>query len=136
MNGQVAAIQQQWLANQRVSAQQYFTGNTPKLGWINCDRFVKADLTPVTFKRYPESYQVVVLTNIKSMLSPNYNSSSPETGFVNLPKNEKFKFVTLRVIDDYAMVSVMESTATTGLKIEPQFRKIPVEDLDGLLADL
>jgi hypothetical protein len=118
------------------NALQYFTGNSKNLGWINCDRYVKSELVTVSFTAPKGACQVVILRDINSVLNPNYNSKSEKYNTASVPRNAKFKLLTLKVEEEYGYISVDEGTASNGLKIEPQFKKVPLEEINKILAKL
>jgi hypothetical protein len=136
MNEQLTTIAKQQVATKQMESREYFTGNVKKMGWINCDRFVNSELITVTFKKYPGAYQAVIINSLNSVLNPSYYQNSEEVTAASVPRNEKFRLLTLRIEGDQAYISVMEATATSGLKLEPEFKKVPIEDVDKVLAKL
>jgi hypothetical protein len=117
-------------------AQQYFTGNSKNMGWINCDRYVSSELVKVSFTTLAGACQVVILQDINSILSPSYNNKSKELTTASVPKNARFKLLTLKIEGEQGFISVDEATAKSGLKISPEFRKVSLEEINGILAKL
>ncbi|MCB9252387.1 MAG: OmpA family protein [Flavobacteriales bacterium] len=117
------------------NSRNYFVANTNKLGWINCDRFVKEPMITVETKIIPGAAQMAVLSNIRSML-PVFVDPISSTSKVKLPDKKAFKFVTLSIEGSYAYLSIVEATASRNLTIVPEFKKMPVEEANQLLARL
>ncbi|MFM9946138.1 MAG: OmpA family protein [Bacteroidia bacterium] len=128
-------VDKQTNALKQAQSQQYFIGNTRKMGWINCDRFVNSKLVTVSFKALKGACQLIILSGINSVLNI-YNNGNSEFSRAGIPKNSKFKLLTLKIEGDQAILSISEATATSGLEIEPEYRKMPVEDLNKVLASL
>jgi hypothetical protein len=124
------------LVNTKIAqSQQYFIGNTKKMGWINCDRFVRTENVKVSYPNLKGACQVIILSGLNSILNAVTNLQA-EINFSRLPKNTKFKFLTLRIEGDQAYFSLVESVAVEGLKLDPEFKKVPISEVDKLLAQI
>jgi len=116
-------------------AQAYFSGNSGNLGWINCDRFTNQPLVKVKSEIVPGAIQMVVLSNIRSMLRTDIDYLRALT-FAKIPANNRFKLVTFKIEGDMAYISIIESVAIPDLKIEPKLQKMPLSEANMLLASL
>ena len=136
MDEQLKSIERQKIVSQKNESQMYFTGNSKKMGWINCDRYVARELVTVAFNSAEGAYQVVILKDINSILSPNYYNTAEGVSTASVPRDSDFNLVTLKIEGDQAYISIIEATARKGLKLEPEFRKVPVEEANKILAKL
>jgi len=121
--------------DRNMTAAQHFTGSIQNLGWINCDRFVNEPMVKITCPTVPGAYQVVVLTEINSVLNM-YTDVANSLNYASIPLNQKFKLVTLKIIGDEGFVSIQEAKAKSGLNVWPKFDKVPLDKLNGVLAKL
>ena len=129
------AKERQMQIAKEAQAQKYFMGNTKKMGWINCDRFINQPLVRINTAIVPGACQVVILKSTNSVLS---TSSDPLTSvnYASIPQNSKFKLLTLKIEGDQGYIAINEGVAQKGLRIEPEFKKVPLEEISQLLAKL
>jgi len=116
-------------------AQQYFTGNSQKMGWINCDRFVNQPMVRVYCPTVPGACQVVILNDINSVLNTN-SEMTTKMNYASIPANKKFKLLTLKIEGDQGYLAINESIAMANLNLVPKFEKMPLEKINEILAKL
>ena len=131
----LAVAAQKEKMSEESKAQAYFSGNSSNLGWINCDRFANQPLVKINSEIVPGAIQMVVLSNMRSMLRTAVDDLKALT-YAKIPTNNRFKLVTFKIEGDMAYLSIIESVAVTNLKIEPKLQKMPLSEANILLASL
>jgi hypothetical protein len=101
------------------SAQNYLLLSTPKLGWINCDRFYNnPDKVDYFVELKEQASLLIVFNSIKSIISPDKNGM-----FQGVPLNEKITLVGLKTENGKLMMALHETTITKqpfeGLNFQP-----------------
>lgn len=118
--------------NNLQSAQNYLFLSTPKLGWINCDRFYGVpEKTDYFVKLNGPASLLIVFNSIKSILSPDKNGL-----FTGVPLNEKITLVGLKTENGKLMMAYHETTVTKEPFEKLSFEPVTIKEYKSRLEKL
>lgn len=113
-------------------AQNYLLLSTPKLGWINCDRFYNyPEKVDYLVKLKDPASLLIVFNSIKSIIS-----SDGSGVFANVPLNEKITLVGLKTENGQLMMALRETTITKQPFEQLSFEPITIKEYKSKLEKL
>jgi hypothetical protein len=114
------------------SAQDYFVLSTPKLGWINCDRFYNYPAKVDYLVKLKERASLLIVFNsMKSIMRGDLNGV-----FGNVPLNEKITIVGLKTENGKLMMAFHETTITNQPFDRLTFQPVTVKEYKSRLERL
>jgi hypothetical protein len=114
------------------SAQNYLLLSTPKLGWINCDRFYSYPVKVDYFVKVKEQASLLIVFNaMKSIMSADVNGV-----FRNVPLNEKITIVGLKTENGKLMMAFLETKITEKACEGLSFKPVTIKDYKSKLEKL
>lgn len=114
------------------SAQNYLLLSTPKLGWINCDKFYNYPTKVDYFVKLKDQASLIIVFNaIKSIISADANGI-----FQSVPLNEKITIVGLKTENGKLMMAVHETTITEKPFEGLSFNPVNIKDYKNKLEKL
>jgi len=132
-----ADIEERITANQQVSGEElsFYIFNTPKLGYINCDRFYGDPAPRVAFKVAggKDSEVKLLFTDLNSYMS-SFDSASANY-FKNVPINKKITVVAIKVVDNTPYLAVKESN-TSEKQVQLDYEKVTTAELKERMKKL
>jgi hypothetical protein len=114
------------------SAQNYLLLSTPKLGWINCDRFYDySDKVDYVVELKERASLLIVFNSIKSIMSSDINGV-----IQNVPLNEKITIVGLKTENGKLMMAFHETTVSGEPFGRLSFKPVTVKEYKTKLEKL
>lgn len=113
-------------------AQDYLMLSTPRLGWINCDRFYNAQERVDYFvKAKEESQLMLVFRSIRSIMAPDRNGV-----FHGVPLNARATIVGIRTEKGQLQLALQEATVSKEPFVELKFKPVTVKEYKASLERL
>ncbi|WP_066221911.1 hypothetical protein [Formosa haliotis] len=110
---------------------------TSKLGWINCDRFIRRANIPFKFKIKNAGDDIRVTMVFKSIKSVIPSSRLGDTfHFKGVPKDENVVLIAIKKDQDKWYLGSLETKTEENPKIEFDFREINVQELKSEIEKL
>jgi hypothetical protein len=114
------------------NAQNYLFLSTPKLGWINCDRFYNApEVIDYLVKLHEKASVLIAFNSMKAIMS-----SDRDGVFAGVPLNEKITIVGLKTEDGKLMMAFHETTVTKEPFERLKFEAVTVQEYKAKLEKL
>lgn len=114
------------------SAQNYLLLSTPKLGWINCDRFYDAPAKVDYLVKLDEPASLLIVFNsIKSIMSSDRNGL-----FQGVPLNEKITIVGLKTENGQLMMAYHQTSVTDQPFEKLSFVPVTLKEYKSRLENL
>lgn len=122
----------------RSGQDKYNVFEATKLGWINCDRFVKFNKTRVKYKLKIKGVKdadvKMVFKSVNSILpSKNYDD---EYNFGRVPINENVILIAIKEVDGKLFLAIEEAETKPKPAIDFKFKEVTREELKSSLQKL
>ena len=117
------------------STLSYYILSSPRLGWINCDRFIRdrAHNIALNFKDDDIEYISMVFTTINSVIHHKvFNKNRSE--FLNVGKNYPIKILATKLIGKKTFVSLTDSNSKNSSIELNKLEEMSVEELKKLMV--
>jgi hypothetical protein len=117
---------------------KYNVFKTSKLGWINCDRFVKSKKRKIKYKlkiKNAEGADVKLVFKSVSSILPS-NKQNDYYDFGKVPIDEAITIIAIKEKNGKLFLSIQESKTEAKPKIEFNFEKVTVKELKKKLETL
>lgn len=119
-------------AKKMQAAQNYFLLSTPKLGWINCDRFYDVkEKVDYLVKLEQKARLLMVFNSIRSVLSPDIDGV-----FRNVPPDQKVTIIGLRTEQGKLLLAMQEAITSDKPLESLAFKPVSIEEYKTSLQRL
>lgn len=118
----------------KASTLSYYILSSPRLGWINCDRFIRdrAHNIALNFKDDDIEYISMVFTTINSVIHHKvFNKNRSE--FLNVGKNYPIKILATKLIGKKTFVSLTDSNSKNSSIELNKLKEMTAEELKKLM---
>ncbi|WP_299767609.1 hypothetical protein [uncultured Dokdonia sp.] len=112
--------------------------NASRLGWINCDRFIRSTAPKIKYKikiKDSDGTDVkIVFKSMRSILSglPTQDGFS----FGDVPKGEEVALIAIKIVDNQYQLAIKNVTTDRLEELDLEFKKYTIKDLQNELKKL